>query len=280
MSLCYLDGAFLPLADARVSVLDRGFLFGDGVYEVIPVFDRRAFRLAHHLARLERSLAAAGVANPLSRTAWAGILEHLIGAHDGRDFSAYAQVTRGVAPRCHEPPVGIRPTVFVMLNPLQTFAPTVTVTAVTHPDIRWQCCEIKTTSLIANVLLRQAAIAAQATEAILIRDGFVTEGAASNVFAVIAGRLRTPAHSEHILPGVTRDLLVELLADTRDAVDESAIALDDLRRAEEIFLTSSGRQLAAVSRLDGEPVGAACPGPVFMRVYARYAEFKATGAAR
>jgi len=277
MSLCYLDGAFLPLAEAKVSVLDRGFIFGDGVYEVMPVFGRRVLRLERHLARLERSLAAVDIANPLSRAQWADIVERLLAAQAGADFTVYVQLTRGAAPRNHQPPAGIAPTVFVMASPLAPVDPAVTVRAITHEDFRWQRCDIKSTSLLANVLLRQAAVAAGAAEAILVRDELVTEGAASNVFVVVDGRLRTPPLSTHLLPGVTRDLLVEILADSADAVLETDLTRAELERADEIFLTSSSRELAAVSHLDGRPVGASAPGPVFHRVVERYAAFKHGG---
>ncbi|MGE3773811.1 MAG: aminotransferase class IV [Gammaproteobacteria bacterium] len=275
MSLCYLDGVFLPLAEAKVSVLDRGFIFGDGVYEVIPVFGRRVLRLAEHLARLERSLAAVGIVNPLSPAQWAEIVERLLAAQAGDDFTVYLQLTRGVAPRLHQPPVGLLPTVFAMLTPLAPIDPMIAVTAITHEDFRWQRCDIKSISLLANVLLRQAATAAGAAEAILVRDGLVTEGAASNVFVVVDGRLRTPPLSRYLLPGITRDLLIERFAGGPDAVLETDITAAELRRADEIFLTSSGRELTPVSHLDGQPVGSACPGPVFGRVVQRYAEFKA-----
>ena len=273
-STCYLDGTYVPLADAKVSVLDRGFIFGDGIYEVIPVFGRRPLRFAQHLVRLERSLAAVGIAPPLTHAQWGGVLETLLSTASGEDFTFYLQVTRGVAPRNHQPPGGMSPTVFAMLTPLATVDPAVTVTAITHEDFRWQRCDIKSTSLLANVLLRQTATAAGAAEAILVRDGQVTEGAASNVFVVVDGRLRTPALSRHLLPGVTRDLLIELLAGTADAVLETDVTLAELRHADEIFLTSSGRELAAVSHLDGVTVGDGAPGPVFRRAVARYAAFK------
>ncbi|HMM78020.1 MAG TPA: D-amino acid aminotransferase [Gammaproteobacteria bacterium] len=274
MPLCYLDGVFLPLAEAKVSVLDRGFIFGDGVYEVIPVFGRRVLRLAEHLARLERSLAAVGIVNPLSHEQWTEILARLLDAHAGADFTVYVQLTRGVAPRLHQPPAGLPPTVFAMLNPLVPADPGIAVAAITHEDFRWQRCDIKSTSLLANVLLRQAAAAAGAAEAILVRDGLVTEGAASNVFVVADGRLRTPPLSQYLLPGITRDLLIELLAGGPDAVLETDITAAELRRADEIFLTSSGRELTPVSHLDGQSIGSTCPGPVFRRVVRRYAEFK------
>lgn len=277
MSLCYLNGDYLPLADAKVSVLDRGFIFGDGIYEVIPVFGRRVLRLDEHLARLARNLDAVGIAHPLTLGEWAQIVTRLVAAQPGNDFTIYVQITRGVAPRNHQPPPGLAPTVFAMANALSPVAPEVTVTAITHEDFRWQRCDIKSTSLLANVMLREAAARAGANEAILVRDGLVTEGAASNVFAVIDGRLCTPPLSAHLLPGVTRDLLVEILAGTPDAVHERDLPLDEFRRAKEIFLTSSGRELAALSHLDGVPVGSAAPGPVFLRVIERYAAFKRGG---
>lgn len=274
MSLCYLNGEWLPLAEAKISVLDRGFIFGDGVYEVIPVFGGQVLRLDQHLARLGRSLDAIGIVNPLSPAHWREMLEQLLASQSGIDFTLYVQLTRGVAPRNHLPPLDVAPTVFAMATPLTPVDPELTVRAITHEDFRWQRCDIKSTSLLANVLLRQAAASAGAAEAILVRDGLVTEGAASNVFAVIDGHLRTPPLSSHLLPGVTRDLLVELLADTPDAVLETDITRAELARADEIFLASSGRELAAVSHLDDHPVGTAAPGPVFRRVVQRYAEFK------
>lgn len=274
MSLCYLNGDYLPLDEARVSVLDRGFIFGDGVYEVIPVFGGRVLRLAQHLARLARSLEAVAIASPLSELEWSVVIERLLAAQSGADFTVYVQVTRGVAPRLHQPPAGLAPTVFVMVTPLTPVSPDVTVKAITHEDFRWQRCDIKTTSLLANVLLRQAAAAAGAAEAILIRDGMVSEGAASNVFVVSDSQLCTPPLSALLLPGVTRDLLIEVLASTADAVRERPITRDELARADEIFLTSSGRELAPVSHLDGKPVGTGAPGPVYRRTVARYAAFK------
>ena len=277
MSLCYLNGNYLPLAEAKISVLDRGFIFGDGIYEVIPVFSGRVLRLAQHLARLERSLAAIGIASPLSRAHWAEIIERLIAAHTGADATVYVQLTRGVAPRNHLPPAGLAPTVFAMVNALTPVDQAATVTAITREDFRWDRCDIKSVSLLANVLLRQEAAAAGAAEAILVREGLVTEGAASNVFVVSGGHIRTPPLSVHLLPGVTRDLLVELLAGSADAVREADITAAELQAVDEIWLTSSGRELAPVSHLDGHPVGTACPGPVYLRVVRRYAEFKRAG---
>jgi D-alanine transaminase len=277
MSLCYLNGEFLPLESARVSVLDRGFIFGDGVYEVIPVFASKALRLDQHLARLARSLEAIGIVPPLSPAAWAALIERLIAAAPAPAQTVYVQITRGVAPRNHLPPAALTPTVFAMTTPLSPLPPESPVDVVLREDFRWTRCDIKSISLLANVLLRQEAAAAGAYEAVLVRDGFITEGAASNVFMVSGGRIHTPPLSSHLLPGVTRDLLVELLANTTDAVLEVDITREALLAADEIWLTSSGRELAPVSHVDGQAVGHACPGPVYRRVVERYAAFKREG---
>ena len=274
MPLCYLDGEYLPLHEAKVSVLDRGFIFGDGVYEVVPAFAGRPFRLDAHLARLERSLAAIGITPPLSRAAWTKVLERLIAHHGGGEQTLYLQITRGVAPRNHLPPPDAVPTVFAMCNPLAPVDWNSPVCAVLREDFRWTRCDIKSISLLANVLLRQEAAAAGAHEVILVRDGLVTEGAASNVFIVSGGRVRTPPLSTHLLPGVTRELLVELLAGSADAVLETEITRAELLAADEVWLCSSGRELAPVSTVDGQRIGAVCPGPVFTRVAARYADCK------
>ncbi len=274
MPLCYLDGEYLPLHEARVSVLDRGFIFGDGVYEVVPVFAGRPFRLDAHLERFERSLAAIGITPPLSRAAWTTLIERLVAHHGGGEQTIYMQITRGVAPRNHLPPPGVAPTVFAMSNPLVPVDWDSPVRVVLREDFRWTRCDIKSISLLANVLLRQEAAAAGAHEVILVRDGLVTEGAASNVFIVSDGRIRTPPLSTHLLPGVTRDLLIELLADGADAVVEGDITRADLLAADEVWLCSSGRELAPVSVIDDQHIGPTCPGPVFARVAALYATCK------
>jgi D-alanine transaminase len=279
MSLCYLNGSFLPLAEAQIPVLDRGFIFGDGVYEVIPAFGRRPFRLDAHLRRLDRSLGAIGMRPVLAAAVWTEIFARLLSTNEGEDQTVYVHITRGVAPRVHAPPPGLAPTVFVMSTPLARQDLVQTVSAVTHEDFRWQRCDIKSISLLGNVLLRQFAVDAGAHEAILLRDGQVTEGASSNVFVVHDGQLYTPPHSHLLLPGVTRDLLVELLADTADAVREAPVTGQMLRSAAEIWLSSSGRELAPVVTLDGRPVGAGSVGEVYRRVLARYLQFKAASRA-
>ncbi len=280
MSLCYLNGSFLPLAEAQIPVLDRGFIFGDGVYEVIPAFGRTPFRLDAHLCRLDRSLGAIGMRPVLAAADWAEIFARLLSMNEGEDQTLYVQITRGVAPRVHAPPPNLAPTVLVMSSPLARQNLAQAVSAVTHEDFRWQRCDIKSISLLGNVLLRQFAVEAGAHEAILLRDGRVTEGASSNVFVVYGGLLYTPPHSQLLLPGVTRDLLVEVLADTDDAVREAPITEQMLRSAEEIWLSSSGRELAPVGTLDGRPVGAGGVGNVYRRVLARYEQCKVSSRAR
>ncbi|MBI5617714.1 MAG: aminotransferase class IV [Gammaproteobacteria bacterium] len=274
MSLCYLNGEYLPLAEARVPVLDRGFIFGDGVYEVIPVFKRQPFRLGEHRARLARSLEAIGIRDPLDDAGWRALVERLVAGNAGEDQSLYVQVTRGVAPRNHAPPPDLVPTVFAMSTPLEMPADPAPVAAITLEDIRWSRCDIKAISLLANVMFREAATAAGAYEAILVRDGIVTEGAASNVFVVHGGRIRTAAHSPHILPGITRDLIVELLAGTPDAVREDPIPAALLVEAEEIWITSSTKELLAVTTLDGKPVADGKPGPVYRRIKAQFTAYR------
>jgi len=277
MSQVYLDGKFLPPDQARVSVFDRGFIFGDGVYEVIPVFGGRLFRLPHHLARLEASLAAIQLRNPLSFQEWNSIFTQLMAEHGTSDQSIYLQITRGVAPRDHAFPPNPVPTVFAYSQPLK-YPPveqlTQGVTAVTTDDIRWQRCDIKAIALLANALLRQQAIEQGAVEAILVRDGVVTEGAASNIFVVSGDRLVTPPKGPYILPGITRDLVVEIARANKIACDEKSISIEALRSADEVWLTSSTKEILPITRIDGRPVGAGNPGPMHARMFALYKQYK------
>lgn len=277
-SLTYLNGDYTPLGEARVSVLDRGFIFGDGVYEVIPVYGGRPFRLAHHLERLQNSLDAIGIRNPLSDTRWGEVIGYIVEANGGGDQSVYLQVTRGVARRDHSFPENTPPTVFVMSSEL--VAPDAAqvergIEAVTLQDIRWLSCHIKAISLLPNVLFRQAAIDAGANEAILLRDGKATEGAASNLFMVKDGIIVTPPKSSKLLPGITRDLVVELahrhgLDCTERDIDEA-----ELREADEIWITSSTKEVVPVLKLDRRPVGDGRPGPMWRKMYAHYQQLKA-----
>jgi D-alanine transaminase len=278
MSTAYLNGIFLPLDQAHVSVMDRGFLFGDGVYEVIPVYGGKLFRLGHHLKRLQNSLDAIRIGNPLADDGWKSMLEQLIAGNEGRDQSVYLQVTRGVAPRRdHAFPVDSRPTVFAMCTPClvsRDIDNEPGVSAITLTDIRWQHCDIKAITLLPNILLRQQAIEADAAEAILIKNGYAVEGAASNIFIVRDGILITPPNSADLLPGVTRDLVLELAQTSGIPSMEADIPVGELELAEEIWLTSSTREISPVVHLDDRPVSGGKPGPAWHRMIRLYQEYK------
>ncbi|HEX8978574.1 MAG TPA: D-amino acid aminotransferase [Parasulfuritortus sp.] len=277
MNTVYLNGDYLPLEEARIPVLDRGFIFGDGVYEVIPVYDRRPFRLHHHLDRLQHSLDGIRLANPLSREAWEAVIGRIVAAAEWQDQGVYLQITRGPAPRDHAFPAEVRPTVFVMTGELSAPpAETVAhgVSAVTAADNRWLHCDLKTTSLLANVLLRQIAVDAGCAETILIRAGHLTEGAASSIFLVKDGVILAPPKSNLVLPGITYDVVLDLAAAEGLATGIRPIAEAELRSADEIWLTSSTKEITAVTTLDGRPVANGEPGPIFRRMHDAYQIFK------
>jgi len=259
----YLNGAYLPLADAKVSVLDRGFLFGDGVYEVIPAYNGRLFRLEDHIARLNNSLNGIRLPLPHSVADWEAIFRPLLA--DDRDQYIYLQVTRGYAPkRDHGFPEQIVPTIFAMSADIKPFAGRVDgIKAITLDDIRWQLCNIKAITLLGNILLRQEALDQGCAEAILVRNGYVVEGAASNLFALLDGELITPPKSHEILPGITRDVILELAAAHNIPYQEDIIALEALNNASEIWVASSTREIVPVIELDGRQVGDGKPGPVW-----------------
>jgi len=267
----------MPLGQACVPVLDRGFLFGDGVYEVIPVYGGHPFRLQQHLDRLESSLKAISIPSPHSAEEWKHIFQGLIDTVPDQDSSLYLQVTRGVAPRDHTFPEFVRPTVFVMLNPIKPVSAEVLRTgikAVVREDIRWDRCDIKSISLLGNVLLKQEAVEAGAAETILIRNGLVTEGSISNIFVVKTGEIITPAKDQLLLGGVTRDLVLELARKHGLPVREAEIRELILRAADEIWTTSSTREVLPVTMLDGNPVGDGKPGPVWETIRALYSQCK------
>jgi D-alanine transaminase len=278
MSTVYLNGRFMPLEQACVPVLDRGFLFGDGVYEVVPVYGGRLFRLEQHLLRLGHSLQGIRLADPHEPAAWRALLQELVERNGGGDQSLYLQVTRGsAAKRDHAFPAQITPTVFAMSTALAPPGPALAqhgVAAITLDDIRWRFCHLKAITLLANVLLRQQALDQGAAEAILVRDGEVTEGAASNLFAVCNGVLATPPKGPFLLPGVTRDLILELAAANGIPHQERPIQQRELHSAEEIWLTSSTREILPVTQLDGAPVAAGAPGPLWARMHALYQAYK------
>ncbi|MGZ0078528.1 D-amino acid aminotransferase [Methylomonas sp. EFPC1] len=263
----YLNGAYLPLADAKVSVLDRGFLFGDGVYEVIPAYNGRLFRLEDHIARLNNSLNGIRLPLPHSVADWEAIFRPLLA--DDRDQYIYLQVTRGYAPkRDHGFPEQIVPTIFAMSADIKPFAGRVDgIKAITLDDIRWQLCNIKAITLLGNILLRQEALDQGCAEAILVRNGYVVEGAASNLFALLDGELITPPKSHEILPGITRDVILELAAAHNIPYQEDIIALEALHNASEIWVTSSTREIVPVIELDSQQVGDGKPGPAWQRMH-------------
>ncbi len=275
----YLNGVFVPPDWARVSVMDRGFLFGDGVYEVIPSYGGHFLGLEAHLDRLDRSLAAVRLSNPLSRDAWRSVLARLIGPPPEPDQAAYLQVTRGApSERDHLCVDGIEPTVFALAKPIKPRSPEIAslgVVCITRPDIRWQRCDIKTISLLAAVMMRREAEDAGALEAIMIRDGLVTEGTASNVFVVLGDRVLTPPAGHEILPGITRALALDLARRGEIRFAEQPIPAEMLDRADEIWLSSSTRELLPVTRLDDRPVGDGRPGAVWARMDGLYQRYKA-----
>ena len=279
MSICYLNGQFLPLEQASVSVMDRGFLFGDGVYEVVPVFAGRPFRLTEHLQRLHYSLAQIELPSPYSDEQWASLFDELIERNGGGDQALYLQLTRGVAPvRAHRFPDEVTPTVFAMTRAIAPAAQQIPapITAVTAEDIRWARCDIKSTSLLGNVLLTQQAIDADAQEVLLEREGLVWEGGSSNLFAVLDGKLFTPPKCHEILGGITRDLLVELAVAHHLKVVEAPIPTARLADAEELWITSSTREMVAVTELNGRAVANGEIGPIYKQLWAWYCDYRDT----
>jgi D-alanine transaminase len=268
--IVYLNGAFVPLGDAKISVLDRGFIFGDGVYEVIPVYGRKPFRMPQHLARLRRSMDGIGLSNPHADAEWERIVAELCSRQAFADQSVYLQVTRGVAKRDHAFPKGVVPTVFMMSNPLAV--PTREqvesgVAVVTAEDNRWRRCDLKTTSLLGNVLMRQLAAEAGAAETVMFRDGFLTEASASNVLLAIGGTIVAPPTDNLILPGITYDAAVEFARDAGMAVTIRPVRREEALAADEMWLSSSTKEVLAVTTVDGKPFRDGKPGPVFRRVW-------------
>jgi len=273
----YLNGEFLPLEKAQVSVLDRGFIFGDGVYEVIPAYSRHPFRLPQHLARLQHSLDAIRLANPMPDADWTRLIQELIARHVPDDQSVYLQVTRGVARRDHAFPKDAKPTVFMMSGPLVTPSKELVdngVPCITAADFRWLKCDVKSISLLGNCLLRQAAADAGAAEAVLFRDGHLTEASASNIFVIRDGRLLAPPKDHLILPGITYDVVIELAAACGIPIETRPVTEQEVRGADEIWVTSSTKEVLAVTSLDGKPVGSGRPGEAFRVVYQEYQEYK------
>jgi len=280
----FLNGQFLPIERAHVPVLDRGFIFGDGVYELIPVYSGHPFRLQEHLRRLASSLAAIRLQNPYDAATWEKRIHELLAPNMAcsdayKDISLYLQITRGPAPRDHAFPKDATPTVFMMCSPL--VPPTETqreqgVAAISAIDNRWDRCDIKATSLLPNVLLRQLSVDAGAAETVLFRDGILTEGAASNIFAVENGVILAPPKDHHMLPGITYELILELAQKHGLPLEIGYFEEARIRAADELWTTSSSREVLAITTLDGRPIGDGSPGPMFRRMYNIYQEYKQT----
>ncbi len=277
--IIYLNGEFMPLEEARIPVLDRGFIFGDGVYEVVPVYSRHPFRLPEHLRRLQHSLDGIRLAKPLTDAEWTVLTHDIVARNPGDDQSIYFQVTRGVARRAHEFPQGAKPTVFMMSSPLVTPAREQVengVACITATDFRWLKCDLKSVSLLGNCLLKQTAVDAGAAEVVMFRDGYLTEASASNVFAVRNGILLAPPKNHLILPGITYDVVLELAGANKLPLEVREISEHEVRTAHEIWITSSTKEVLAVTTLDGRAVGDGKPGAVFRRIHALYQDFKQT----
>lgn len=270
----FLDGEFIAAADARVSAFDRGFLFGDGAYEVIPVYGGRAFHTDHHLARLARSLEGIELNSPWGDDWWQSRIDELVARNGAGDQSLYLQVTRGAEHgRDHRFPDDAAPTVFMFSTATPARDPAVDrdgLKAITAEDFRWARCDLKTISLLANVLLRQQAHAAGADEVILHRDGHLTEASVSNAYVVSGGSVVTPPLSAELLPGVTRIVTLELCASLGIPVTERALTVDELDAADEVWITSSTREIGPIVSVDGKPVGSGKPGPLYAKLRAAF----------
>lgn len=275
--IVHLNGGFLPIDKARVPVLDRGFIFGDGVYEVIPVYSRHPFRLREHLRRLQQSLDGIRLKNPHTLAEWEALVRTLIDRNDLQDQSVYLQVTRGPAPRDQAFPKSVTPTVFMMC--MELLPPPAELiergaSAVSARDFRWDRCDLKVISLLPNVLLRQMSADVGGAETIMFRDGILTEGSASNIFAVENGVVLTPPKDSHVLPGITYDVVLELAAAEGIPVEFGHFEEARIRRADELWCTSSTKEILAIVELDGQPVANGKPGPIYRRMYQLYQAYK------
>ena len=278
---CLLNGQLLPLSQAKVSVLDRGFIFGDGAYEVIPVYGRRLFRFDELMARLARSLDKLRIGNPHGHDEWLRQARLLIAGLPAEDQLVYIQITRGVAPRDHVMPEGLAPTVFMMTNPMKPAAAEQRhhgVACVTARDFRWERGDIKSTSLLGNVLARQMSADRGALETIMFRDGWLTEASGSNVWVVHEGALLGPPRSEHVLEGIRYELLQELCEEEGIGYNLRAISEDDVRSADELMISSASKEILPVTKLDDHLVGHGAmrgkPGPIYARLYEAYQRAK------
>ncbi len=271
--IVYLNGEFLPLSEARIPVLDRGFIFGDGIYEVVPVYQGKPFRMSQHLARLRRSLDKIRIPHPMDEAGWRELVRELISRHPWPDQFVYIQITRGVAKRDHGFPANVKPTVFAMSSP---FTPPTRdsigngMATISLPDERWLHCDIKSTSLLGNVLARQAALDAGVPECIMFRDGFLTEGSACNIWVVREGKLIAPPRNNLILEGIRYGLLEELAAAAGIPFESRPVSRDEVLSADELLISSATKEVQPITRLDGQPVGNGQPGPIFEKLFAAY----------
>ncbi len=282
---CYLNGDFIKLPDAKISVMDRGFIFGDGVYEVVPVYGGQLFRFAQHMARLDRSLAELRIDNPMTHAQWAALTLELVAAYahameisiQSMDQLVYIQITRGVALRDHAMPQNITPTVFAMSN-LMT-SPTDTqrrqgVACVTANDFRWKKAHIKSTSLLGAVLARQISVDAGAVETVMFREGFLSEASSSNVWVVKNGTVLGPPKDNLVLEGIRYGLMEDLCRAQGIGFELRRISRDEVLNADELLLSSATKEVLAITALDGRPVGNGLPGPVYAQLYAAYQQAK------
>ncbi len=279
-AIVYLNGELMPIADAKISVLDRGFIYGDGAYELVPVYERRPFRMAQHLARLQRTLDGIRLPNPHSPDEWQQKIVALVARQPFADQAVYLQLTRGVAKRDHAFPKGVTPTVFMMSNPLPTPSREQVergVAVVTAEDNRWRRCDLKTTSLLGNVLMRQLAADAGAAETVMFRDGWLTEASSSNVLLVIDGTIVAPPKDNLILPGITYDAALEFASDAGLRLEVRPVSREETLDADEMWLSSSTKEVIAVTTVDGRSFGGGVPGPVFQQMYELFQARKASG---
>lgn len=275
-NIAFLNGRFMPLAKAKVSVEDRGYQFGDGIYELIRVYHGRIFHLEDHLTRLDRSARAIGLSTVYPRSRWKEILAKVLARSGYREAKLYIQITRGVAPRDHAFPKRNRLTVIVTvrrLMPLATDLYEKGVSVITVPDLRWGRCDIKSINLLPNVMARQEARSSGAFEVLFVRDGLVVEGSGCNIFAVIRGRIVTPPKGPAILCGITREVMIRLAREARDPLIEKGLTLQELLSAEEVFLTGTTVEVLPVVKVDGQPIGDGRPGRMTRRLHQQFLRF-------
>lgn len=282
-TLCYLNGEYTPLSQTKVSVLDRGFIFGDGIYEVVPVYGRKLFCFDEHMARLDRSLSKLRIHNPHGSDEWLACFRRLIAEQPADDQLLYLQITRGVALRDHVMPQDISPTVFIMTSPTKSLSADQRhrgVTCITARDFRWERGDIKSISLLGNVLARQMSADHGAVETVMFRDGFLTEAAASNVWVVHEGAVLGPPKSEHVLEGIRYDLIRALCEEVGVAYNLRPISEAEVMAADELMLSSATKEVLAITTLDGQSVGHGAlrgkPGPVYAKLYEAYQRAKVT----